>query len=64
MDGIVNIISNLGFPIFVACWMLIRGSEDSKLMRASIDNQTGGMKDLKDAIDGLKAHCGLRGTDK
>lgn len=43
MQDVANIISQLGFPIFVAVWMLYKTSKDSEEMRKSID-------DLKSAI--------------
>ena len=43
MQDLVNIVSGLGFPIFVAVWMLYKTSEDSQEMRKSIN-------ELKNAI--------------
>ena len=43
MQDVANIISQLGFPIFVAIWMLYKTSKDSEEMRGSIN-------DLKNAI--------------
>ena len=43
MPDLTNIISQLGFPIFVAVWMLYKTSKDSEEMRKSIN-------DLKNAI--------------
>ena len=43
MHDVANIISQLGFPIFVAVWMLYKTSKDSEEMRESIN-------DLKNAI--------------
>ena len=43
MQDISNIISGLGFPIFVAIWMLYKTSADSEEMRKSIN-------ELKNAI--------------
>ena len=43
MSDVANIISQLGFPIFVAIWMLYKTSKDSEEMRKSIN-------DLKNAI--------------
>lgn len=43
MQDISTIISQLGFPIFVAVWMLYKTSKDSEEMRNSIN-------DLKNAI--------------
>ena len=43
MSEITQIIANLGFPIFVAVWMLYKSSSDSEKMRSAIS-------ELKDAI--------------
>ena len=43
MADFTTIISQLGFPIFVAVWMLYKTSKDSEEMRGSIN-------DLKNAI--------------
>lgn len=43
MQDVGNIISQLGFPIFVAIWMLYKTSKDSEEMRDSIN-------ELKNAI--------------
>ena len=43
MQDVTTIISQLGFPIFVAIWMLYKTSKDSEEMRKSIN-------DLKNAI--------------
>ena len=43
MQDLTPIISQLGFPIFVAVWMLYKTSTDSEAMRESIN-------ELKNAI--------------
>lgn len=43
MNDITTIIANLGFPIFVAVWMLYKSSKDNERMTATIN-------DLKNAI--------------
>ena len=43
MHELATIISQLGFPIFVAVWMLYKTSKDSEEMRESIN-------ELKNAI--------------
>ena len=43
MTEITQIIGNLGFPIFVAVWMLYKSSNDSAEMRSAIS-------ELKQAI--------------
>lgn len=46
MNDIVQFISQIGFPIFVAVWMLYKTSKDSEKMNESIN-------ELKVAITGL-----------
>lgn len=48
MNDIVNFISNLGFPIFVAVWMLYKSSKDNERMTETIN-------ELKNAITLLTA---------
>lgn len=38
MSEIANIISQVGFPIFVAVWMLYKSSNDSKAMNDTIND--------------------------
>lgn len=37
MQELANFIAQIGFPIFVAVWMLYKSSKDSQEMRESID---------------------------
>lgn len=37
MNAITQVISSLGFPIFVAVWMLYKSSKDSEEMRSTIN---------------------------
>lgn len=48
MNAMQTIISTVGFPIFVAVWMLYKSSKDSEKMSETID-------DLKNAITELTA---------
>ena len=48
MNGVQTIISTVGFPIFVAVWMLYKSSKDSEKMSETID-------DLRNAIAELSA---------
>ena len=60
MNDIVNFISNLGFPIFVAVWMLYKSSQDNEHMMETIN-------ELKNAIILLTAefkHHNVNGGDK
>ena len=43
MNDIMQFISSLGFPIFVAVWMLYKSSKDNEKMTETIN-------DLKNAI--------------
>lgn len=43
VNDITTIIANLGFPIFVAIWMLYKSSKDNERMAETIN-------DLKNAI--------------
>lgn len=46
MNEIAQFISQIGFPIFVAIWMLYKSSKDSEAMKDSIN-------ELKNAITAL-----------
>ena len=48
MNDISQFISNLGFPIFVAVWMLYKSSKDNEKMTETIN-------ELKNAITLLTA---------
>lgn len=48
MNGIQTIISTVGFPIFVAVWMLYKSSKDSEKMSETIN-------ELRNAITELSA---------
>lgn len=60
MTEITNFISQVGFPIFVAVWMLYKTSKDSASMQESLD-------ELKIAITTLTsevAHRPIKGSDE
>lgn len=60
MNEISQFISTLGFPIFVAVWMLYKSSKDNERMNETIN-------DLKNAINLLTAefkHHNVNGGDK
>lgn len=44
MNEVAQFISQVGFPIFVAVWMLYKTSKDSEALKDSVN-------ELKDAID-------------
>lgn len=48
MNEIATFISQIGFPIFVAVWMLYKTSKDSEAMKDSIN-------ELRNAITALTA---------
>ena len=48
MNAVQTFISTVGFPIFVAVWMLYKSSQDSEKMSETID-------DLRNAITELTA---------
>lgn len=48
VGAVQNLISSVGFPIFVAVWMLYKGSKDSEALRDTVN-------DLKVAITQLTA---------
>jgi hypothetical protein len=59
MNDISQFIANLGFPIFVAVWMLFKSSKDNERMTETIN-------ELKNAINFLTAefkHHNVKGDD-
>ena len=59
MNDISQFIANLGFPIFVAVWMLYKSSKDNERMTETIN-------ELKTAINLLTAefkHHNVKGDD-
>lgn len=59
MNEIATFISQIGFPIFVAVWMLYKTSKDSEAMKDSIN-------ELREAITALTAefkHHNINGGD-
>lgn len=60
MNDIYQFVANLGFPIFVAVWMLYKNSQDN-------ENMTETINELKNAINLLTAefkHHNVNGDDK
>lgn len=51
MTEITQIIGNLGFPIFVAVWMLYKSSSDSADMRGAISELKEAIVVLTDKLD-------------
>lgn len=59
MNDISQFIANLGFPVFVAVWMLYKSSKDNERMTDTIN-------ELKNAINLLTAefkHHNVTGSD-
>lgn len=59
MNEIAQFVSQVGFPIFVAVWMLYKSSKDSEAMKDSIN-------ELRTAITALTAefkHHNVNGGD-
>lgn len=46
-ENITNLISSIGFPIFVAVWMLYKSSNDSKELTTAINQLENAILDLK-----------------
>lgn len=40
MKEIINLINSVGFPIFVAIYMLVQGSKDNKQTRETLEKLT------------------------
>lgn len=51
LSAVSQIISTVGFPIFVAVWMLYKSSEDSKQTRQALNDLTIAVTKLSDKID-------------
>lgn len=56
MGAIQNLISSVGFPIFVAVWMLYKSSKDSESLKDTISQ-------LNNSITELTAYIKKEGTD-
>lgn len=55
VGAIQNLISSVGFPIFVAVWMLYKSSKDSEALKDTVS-------ELKTAITELTALIKKEGT--
>ena len=51
MQMINNLISSVGFPIFVAVWMLYKTSQDSKETRDTLNDLKVVIQSLTDKLD-------------
>lgn len=56
INGLIQFINGCGFPIFVAVWMLWKGSRDSEKMTEAMNTlaktNSEVLKELKDAMKG------------
>lgn len=48
LDTVSGLISSLGFPIFVAVWMLIKNSKDAAEVKQAINELTTAIKLLSE----------------
>lgn len=46
IDAVTGFISTVGFPIFVAVWMLFKGSKDSAELKNAVNELTTAVKIL------------------
>ena len=51
MQMVNNLISSVGFPIFVAVWMLYKTSQDSKETRDTLNDLKVVIQSLTDKLD-------------
>lgn len=51
---VTSFISSIGFPIFVAVWMLYKGHKDSEQMKEAINGLENAILELKSLIGGEK----------
>lgn len=56
MNDVANFISTIGFPVFVAVWMLYKGSKDSESLKETVN-------ELKVAITEMTAKLDVLGKD-
>lgn len=52
MQVVQNLISSVGFPIFVAVWMLYKGSKDSEALKDTISKLNNSITELTAFIKG------------
>lgn len=51
VETVTSVIGTLGFPIFVAVWMLMKGSKDSQELKQAVNEMTTAVKILSEKID-------------
>ena len=54
VDVVIKIISSLGFPIFVAIWLLIRDWKQTSKLTESLDSLKTVIQKLCDSLDNNK----------
>jgi hypothetical protein len=60
MGDIQQLISNLGFPIFITLWLLVKSSKDSKDHTDALKEHTSVIVELKNAIKLMCFDCARR----
>lgn len=50
MNDVINTINQVGFPIFVAVWMLFKDSKEKELTRTALTELTIAVTQLKGVI--------------
>jgi hypothetical protein len=55
MQDFISVINNVGFPIFVALYMLIQGTKENKQTRETIEKLTIAVEKLCTKIEGDKS---------
>lgn len=50
MDGVTQFISSLGFPIFIAVWLLYRSHKDNQMIADAIDKLENAIIEIKTYI--------------
>ena len=54
MEEYIQIISQLGFPIFVAVWMLFKGEKDSEMLKEAVNELKVTIVELSTYIKGAQ----------
>lgn len=54
METYVQIVSQLGFPIFVAVWMLFKGEKDSEMLKETVNELKVAIVELSTYIKGVQ----------
>lgn len=54
MNDVASFISGVGFPVFVAVWMLYKTSKDSESMKEAINELKIAITELVSKIDSIR----------